>query len=216
MSLFITGTDTGAGKTWVTAALVKTMRAEGRDAVAAKPVCCGGRGDAEILAEASGGLPVGEINPLYFDMPLAPAVAAAMQGLPVDPSGLVAACRGLLEKHETVVFEGIGGWEVPIGPGFRVSDLAAALGLPVVVVVANRLGALNHAALTVNAVRATRTPGGSRLSCPGIVVNEMNDEPGLPEISNLAALEELTGVPVLAHVIHGQEEIRLDGIDGEP
>ncbi len=210
MSYFITGTDTGVGKTYVTAALVKTMRADGRDAVACKPVSCGGRDDAEILADASGGLPLDTVNPLHFGLPLAPSVAALMEKRDVDPGTLIASCMAMLDEHETVLFEGIGGWEVPITPDFRVADLAAALGLPVVVVVGNRLGAINHACLTVNAVRQTMAPAGTPLSCEGIVINELKDELGLPEITNLIALRSLPGAPLLAHVIHGQEEIQLD------
>ena len=210
MSLFVTGTDTGVGKTHVAAALVRTLRAEGRDAVACKPVCCGGRGDAEILAEASGGLPLDRVNPFHFEMPLAPASAAMLDGREIDAEALIDACRRMMREHETVIFEGIGGWEVPIGPGLRVSGMAARIGVPVVVVVANRLGALNHALLTVEAVRRTRTPEGRLLPCEGIVVNEQKEELGLPEITNLAMLREIAGVPMLAHVIHGQRELRLE------
>jgi dethiobiotin synthetase len=210
MSYFVTGTDTGVGKTYVTARLVETLRSGGHDVVACKPICCGGREDAEILAKASGGLPIDLVNPFHFEMPLAPAAAGMLEGREIPTEEILAACRHLLTEHESVVFEGIGGWQVPINRELTVAGLAARLGVPVIVVVANRLGALNHARLTVEAVQATKDPSDNALLCEGIVVNEMNEELGLAEVTNLTMLKNFAGVPMLAHVIRDQEKVHLD------
>ena len=204
VSHFITGTDTGAGKTYVTALAVEGLRARGIDAVGCKPVCCGERGDAERLAAASGGLDIDEVNPVWLQSPLAPYVAGLLENREIALAELVEPCRRLMERHETVLIEGVGGWEVPLAPGLAVPDLAAELGLPVVVVVGNRLGALNHALLTVRAVQARG------LTCEGIILNELFDELDTAAITNKGVIEDLTGVPLLAHLIHGQDEIEWD------
>src|SRR5690606_38190205 len=115
----------------------------GIDAVGYKPVSCGDREDATQLAEISG-LTIDEVNPVHLNSALAPYVAGMLENQPVNPAELTAGFRQLANRHATVVVEGAGGWEVPIAPGYRVSDLAAELALPVVVVAANKLGALNH------------------------------------------------------------------------
>lgn len=201
MSFFVTGTDTGVGKTYITALAVATMRAEGRDAVACKPVCCGDRDDAGVLAAASGGMDTDEVNPVWLRSPVAPYVAGLLENRRLSLEEMAGPCRRLLARHETVLVEGVGGWEVPIGPGLKVSDLAVELGLPVVVVVANRLGALNHTLLTVQAVKARG------LRCEGLVLNQLEDRMDTAAITNKGVIEDLTGVPLLAHVIHGQDSI---------
>ena len=201
MSWFITATDTGAGKTRVATLLVAALRAAGHDAVALKPVCCGERDDAIELAAVSGGLPLDEVNPVWLKQPVAPWVAGLLGGQVIEPPTLVNACRRVIARHEIAVVEGVGGWEVPVATGYAVADLAADFGLPVVVVVANRLGALNHTVLTVRAVQA------KGLRCAGLVLNQLNDEMDTAMISNKALLEDLTGVPLLAHLIHGQDTL---------
>lgn len=203
MSYFVTGTDTGVGKTFVTSLVVKALRAEGKDAVACKPVCCGDRDDAELLAAASGGMEIDRVNPVWLQSPVAPYVAGLLENRELALADMVEPCRGLLAAHETVVVEGVGGWEVPVAPGLKVSDVAVELGLPVVVVVANRLGALNHTLLTVQAVQARG------LRCEGVVLNQLEDELDTAAITNKGVIEDLAGVPLLAHVIHGQDVIEM-------
>jgi len=205
MSFFITGTDTDVGKTYVTRLILENLRAEGRDAVGYKPVSCGDREDAAILSEVSGGLDLDEINPVSLSTPLAPYVAGMLENRTVDPADLIAGFHHLASKHAQVVVEGAGGWEVPIAANYRVSDLAADLKLPVVLVAGNKLGALNHIILTVNAIRA------KGLVCAGIVLNQLEDEMDTAMITNKGVVEDLTGVPLLEHIIHGQ-----DFLDVEP
>jgi len=205
MSWFFTGTDTGVGKTWCAGLLVEALRARDVGAAAFKPVCCGERDDAERLARASGGLEVDEVNPLWLKAAVAPKVAAMLENAAVNPASLVASYRGFARRHERVVVEGAGGWRVPLADGFDMADLAREIGLPVVVVVANRLGALNHAILTVEDIRA------SELEVAGLVLNHLQDELDTAAITNKGVIEDLTGAPILAEVIHGQ-----DFIDPEP
>ncbi len=205
--VFITATDTGAGKTYCTALLLRHLREQrGLDAVGFKPICCGGREDAEILHAASGGdavLPLNEVNPVWLRTPAAPYAAAMVEGRPVDLAMVRETSATLRGKHGFVVVEGIGGWRVPIERSFSVADLAVEMALPVVVVIRNRLGALNHAVLTVEAVRATG------LTCTGFVFNEgppgaIDAEEGVARATNGAICEELLGVPWLASVETGQ------------
>ncbi len=199
MSFFITGTDTGVGKTYVTRLIVETLRNEGQDAVGYKPVACGDRQDAVILAAASGGLELDEINPVYLNTPVAPYVAGMLENRTVDPAVLIAGYHKLAASHANVLVEGAGGWEVPLAANYRVSDLAADLKLPVILVAGNKLGALNHIILTVNAIRA------KGLVCAGIILNQLEDEMDTAMITNKGVVEDLTGVPLLDHLIHGQD-----------
>lgn len=201
MSIFITGTDTGVGKTRVARLILETLRADGIDAVGYKPVATGERSDAEILAAASGGLPIDEVNPVFFQHALAPAVAALMENRAPDPGAMIRGYQTLRARHEVVIVEGAGGWEVPIASGYRMSDLAHDLGLPVVVVAANRLGALNHILLTVAAIRARG------LTCAGVYLNQLEDEMDTAMITNKGVVEEYAGVPLLDHLIYGQDFI---------
>jgi dethiobiotin synthetase len=204
MSFFITGTDTGVGKTYVSSLIVSGLRAAGVDAVGFKPVCSGNRQDAELLAAASGGLPLDEVNPIHLNSPLAPYVAGMLENREIAPGTLLDGYRALAAAHRSVLVEGAGGWEVPLAPGFRISDLAAELALPVVVVAANKLGALNHILLTVGAIQARG------LLCAGIVLNQLEDEMDTAMITNKGVVEDLAGVPLLAHVIHGQDTIEIE------
>jgi dethiobiotin synthetase len=204
MNLFVTGTDTGVGKTYVCRLLVETLRRAGVDAVGYKPVACGDREDAVVLAEASGGVPLDEVNPVFMPSPVAPYVAGLLENRTVDLEVLVAGYERMAAAREVVVVEGAGGWEVPLSPRLRMSDLAARLGLPVLLVAGNRLGALNHTSLTVQAVEA------KGLSCVGVVLNQLSDELDTAMITNKSVIEDVTGVPLLDHVIHGQEFLDED------
>jgi dethiobiotin synthetase len=195
----VTGTDTGVGKTYVTRLILETLRNEGIDAAGYKPVACGDRDDAATLAAASGGLPLDEVNPVHLKTPVAPYVAGLLENQTVDPAVLLAGFRRLAAAHAQVIVEGVGGWEVPLAANYRVSDLARDLGLPVILVAANRLGALNHILLTVDAIRA------KGLQCAGIILNQLDDELDTAMITNKGVLEDLTGVPLLDHLIHQQD-----------
>lgn len=206
MSYFITGTDTAVGKTYVTRLLLETLRGEGVDAVGYKPISCGDREDAHILAAASGELELDEINPLHLNTPVAPYVASMLENHVIDTAVFAAGYRHLASRHGMVLVEGAGGWEVPIAPNYRVSDLALELGLPVILVAGNKLGALNHILLTVEAIRR------KGLTVAGIILNQLQDEMDTAMITNKGVVEDLTGVPLLDHLIHNQDFIDIDGL----
>jgi dethiobiotin synthetase len=207
MNYFITGTDTNAGKTYATCLMLEELRRQGIDAVGYKPVSCGDRDDAARLAAASGGIPVEEINPIHLKTAVAPLVAGMLENHPVDPQILIDGYHRLAAKHTQVLVEGAGGWEVPIAPNFRVSDLAKALNIPVILVVGNRLGALNHTLLSVDAIRA------KGLQCAGIILNQLDDELDTAMITNKGLIEELTGLPLIDHLIHQQNFINLEALE---
>lgn len=199
MSFFITGTDTGVGKTYVTRLILETLRREGVDAVGYKPVACGDRDDAVVLAEASGGLDLDAVNPVFFNTPVAPYVAGMLENRTLDPSELIRGYHQLAAHHAQVLVEGAGGWEVPLAANYRISDLAADLQLPVILVAGNKLGALNHILLSVAAIQA------KGLRCAGIILNQLEDEMDTAMITNKGVVEDLTGIPLLDHLIHGQD-----------
>ncbi len=207
MNFFITGTDTGVGKTYITKLLVESLRAEGKYAVGFKPISCGDRDDATILAAASGNLPLDEVNPLHFSSGVAPYVAALLENKTINPAEIIASYQTISEKYDPVIVEGAGGWEVPITETYFISDLAKDLNLPVILVAANRLGALNHILLTLTAIEA------KGLKCAGIILNQLEDEMDTPMITNKGIIESLTSIPLLDHIIHGQDFLSPELMD---
>lgn len=204
MRYFITGTDTDSGKTYVTSLLLRALNAAGQPAVGFKPVCCGDRGDVEaLLAAGAPGVTADEVNPVFFAQPLSPLVAGWMADLAFDFPAVLEAWKVLSDKHEHILVEGAGGWEVPVTVKETMADLAVALGLPVVVVINNRLGALNHALLTVRAVQSR----GLRVAA--MVLNYPHDERDSASISNPAALREIFPDIPLVEVMHGETELDL-------
>jgi len=204
MRAFITGTDTGVGKTFVTALLARALRRAGLDTIALKPICSGDRGDAEILrAACDAELGLDEVNPLWFQMPVAPHLAARHETRTISIPALEDWYRSVSAVRKSVLVEGAGGWLVPIADKTLIADLAAVLGLPVIVVVADRLGCVNHALLTIESIRSRG------LECRGIILNSLRRESPERDLGNRAMLEEFTGVPVLFEITPEQREIEL-------
>ncbi len=180
--VFITGTDTGAGKTLASAALVHALRRDGSRVVGMKPVASGCTAtpdgwrneDALALQLASNPRPAyALVNPFAMPLPTAPQLAARAAGVEVTLPPLLAAYRELAAIADRVVVEGVGGWLAPLADGLEQSDLVKALDLPVILVVGLKLGCLNHARLTARAVVAD----GCRLQ--GWIGSTV--EPGFPE-----------------------------------
>jgi len=204
VNYFITGTDTGVGKTFFTALLTRSLRRAGFDTGALKPICCGPREDVHILrAAADGQLTPDEINPVFFDLPVAPLVAARADKREVDLDGLSAWFQRLRPQRRSWLVEGAGGWLVPITREKTVADLAAIIGLPVLVVVANRLGCLNHTLLTIESIRARG------LECAGLVLNNLSDEQTFATQTNRGILQDCTDVPVLFEIHPGQQSLEI-------
>jgi len=152
-TFFITGTDTGVGKTVLSALLARHLRNSGIDVAALKPVCSGGREDARALYRVlDGTLTLDEINPWYFRAPLAPVLAARRDRKCVKLAQVLAHVRSIRKRFELVLVEGAGGLLSPLGHDFNARDLIAALRATPIVVCPNRLGAVNQALLAMEAL----------------------------------------------------------------
>jgi dethiobiotin synthetase len=191
--VFVTGTDTGVGKTVVAASIATTLRARGEPVRAFKPVVTGTDepdpdwpADHELLATASGMQP-SDVAPVTFGPAVSPHLAAELAGAQVEPAALVAHARAL---GEPLVAEGVGGLLVPLTTGYSVRDLAVDLALPLVIAARPGLGTISHTLLTIEAARAV----GLTVRC--VVLTPWPDQPSVMERSNRATIEQLGGVPV--------------------
>jgi dethiobiotin synthetase len=162
--VFVTGTDTGIGKTHASAALLQAMRLAGRRVQGMKPVASGceridgawRNEDALTLIEAAGSdADYAWVNPYALPTPTAPQLAAAEEGVVIALPVITAAYRNLAAKADTVLVEGVGGWLAPLSDDLDQSDLVQALDLPVLLVVGLRLGCINHARLSEHSIRAS-------------------------------------------------------------
>jgi dethiobiotin synthetase len=209
--LFVTGTDTGVGKTFVACGLAAALSRSGADVGVMKPVASGCRrapgagrrglasGDAEALSRASGaGDPPALVTPFAFEPPISPDQAARLARRPIALDRVEAAFRALAGRHDVMLVEGVGGLLVPLGPGATVAEMALRLGLPLLVVARDGLGTLNHTLLTLDTARRR----GLRVSA--VVLNRADRRrPGLPERLNPATLRREAGVPVLGPLPRG-------------
>lgn len=202
--LFITGTDTGVGKTMVTAGLVAALRELRLRAAAIKPVASGClltdhgwiSDDAVQLHAAAGGEPEFElVNPYALPEPTAPQIAASLHGVRIEARPILAAFEKLCTRYAPVLVEGVGGYAVPFSKTFSQRDLAIQLHLPVIMVVGMRLGCINHALLTAEAIE---TDG---LNLLGWIANSI--DPDLPFAgATTQALSERLAAPCLGVVGH--------------
>lgn len=151
--IFITGTDTGVGKTVFAAALTRALRERGVAVAALKPICSGGRADARRLHDAMGkALSLDEVNPWHFRVPLSPLLAARMERRTLTGKQVIARVRAVARRFELVVVEGAGGLLSPLGEGFDSRDLILALRATPIVVCPNRLGTVNQVLLVLAAL----------------------------------------------------------------
>ena len=199
---FVTGTDTGVGKTLIVCALLRAFAAAGYRAIGMKPVAAGAEpgidglvyADVEQIAAASNVTAPRElINPYGFQPPIAPHVAAEQEGVSIELGRIERAFRDLAGRADVVVVEGVGGFRVPLGPATDTAQLARRLALPVVLVVGMRLGCLNHALLTAESIAA------QGLALAGWVANHVVLGMDAAD-ENVAALEARLGAPLLARV----------------
>ena len=203
--IFITGTDTGAGKTVVATGLVRLLAGQGRRVLGLKPIASGaarttvGPRNADALAlaaESSVHVPYPVTNPYCFEPAIAPHLAAAEAGIPVPVTALVRWYRQAGTDAEVLIVEGAGGWRVPLHPEGFLSDLPEQLGLGVVLVVGLRLGCLNHARLTLEAIERS-----GRCRFVGWIGCQV--DPDFARLgANLDTLARLLGQPALAVVPH--------------
>jgi dethiobiotin synthetase len=207
--LLVTGTDTGVGKTFVACALARALRASGRRVTVMKPVETGvaddAPDDARRLREAAADpASLDDICPYRLRAPLAPAVAARLEGVHIDLGRLEALIRRRLEDADVLLVEGAGGLLVPIADSVTWADLAARLRLPLLLVAANRLGTINHCALTARVADAMRVRVlGFVLTSPSAVRDDSAD-------TNAEAIKSLTGLPCLGELPHLNDAARAD------
>ncbi len=197
---FVTGTDTGVGKTLVACSLLRAFAARGMTAAGMKPVASGvtpgAAGDVEqLVAAANVAAPREEVNPYGFAPPIAPHIAAQQAGVRIELKRIERAFHALAARTQVVVVEGIGGFNVPLGPDVDTTQLATRLALPVVLVVGMRLGCLNHALLTTEVITARG------LKLAGWVANHIDPEM-VAAAENVQALEQCIPAPLLARIAH--------------
>lgn len=201
--IFITGTDTGVGKTLVTCGLAALLRESGYRVGVMKPAETGCEErdgtpfpkDAFFLKEASGcEEPVESICPYRLVEPLAPSMAAEREGVRIDIDKLQAVYDDISRRHDITLVEGAGGLLVPLLPSYTYADLAKLLKLPVIVVAANRLGVINHLLLTLEHASCRG------LSVLGYVLNRLESQPSLAAETNAEALFSLTAVPCVGEI----------------
>jgi dethiobiotin synthetase len=207
--LFVTGTDTGVGKTYVACGLLRALRAAGRAVAARKPAetgCAPGAGevlfpaDAAALREAAGAAePLAAVCNVRLAEPLAPAVAAARAGVAIDFERLCADCLARAAEVDVLVVEGAGGLLVPLAGPRSFADLARDIGAELLLVVGARLGAINHALLTVEVAR------NRGLDVRALVVNQIQPTPDLATETLKATLCDLAGVPTVVEVGHRED-----------
>ena len=205
---FITGTDTGVGKTTFAVALIHALQQRGLKVAAMKPVAAGGESvagrclNADVLALSQAADVKADLdcmNPYAFMPPIAPHIAAAQAGITIEFDKIVSAYSALATQADVVVVEGAGGLCVPLNAQSDIADLAAALHLPIILVVGMRLGCLNHALLTAEAI----TQRG--LKWAGWVANILDpDMPALEE--NIATLDSRLFSPSLGCLIRSRND----------
>jgi dethiobiotin synthetase len=206
---FVTGTDTGVGKTVLAAAIVAALLARGARVAAFKPVVTGldapepGRpADHELLGAAAGAVPAA-VAPLRFGPPVSPHLAAELAGVAIEPAALLAAARAAGDRAEALVVEGVGGLLVPLAAGYTVRDLARALGLPLVVAARPGLGTISHSLLTVEAARA------AGLDVRAVVLTPWPAQPSAMERSNRDTIAAMGDIEVHALAPVGVEPAEL-------
>jgi dethiobiotin synthetase len=206
-SVFVAGTDTGIGKTFVSCALLRALRANGLRAVGMKPVASGcvatpdglRNDDALALIEASAPRPdYASCNPFAFSEAVSPHLAAAAEHAEVTLAPIETAHARLAGSADVVVVEGVGGWLAPLSPTLLASALPQTLGLPVILVVGLRLGCLNHAQLSARAILAD---GCDLLGWIGNAVDPAMER----REDNLATLRRLLPAPCLGVIDHGAD-----------
>jgi len=202
--LFVTGTDTGVGKTLASCALLHRMRARGLRALGMKPVAAGVEASPEgpvnpdvaaLRRASSWPAPLEQVNPYLFEPPIAPHLAAASAGVRIEMAPIRKAFEALRASADAIVVEGVGGFLVPLNDREDAGDLAVALALPVVLVVGMRLGCLNHALLTQQAIVARS------LRLAGWIANSI--DPRMQRFEdNLQALRQRIAAPLLGVIPH--------------
>ncbi len=201
--IFITGTDTSVGKTFIAAGLAASMKENGIDVGVMKPIATGSRDDAEILIKAAKvDDSIEEVNPIFFQLPAAPLVAKRLLAADIDLSMIKSSFNILMQRHEYIIVEGIGGIFVPITEKYFVIDMIKDLKLDTIIVCRGKLGTINHTLLTYHACKV------NSIKVIGIVATMVKDD---LESYSIDIIRELTDIPILGIIPYINESI--DNID---
>ncbi len=203
-ALFVTGTDTHVGKTFVTCGIVSKLRKNGTRVGVMKPVetgCWNGTTrhpeDAAAIVKAAGcTVPLTTVCPYQFDAPVAPDVAARLEGVQIDPQLLRSTFEEIAGCHDVTLVEGAGGFLVPINERYLMADLVRDFNIPAVVVVASKLGAINHTLLTLEAAAARN------ITVRGYVLNHVSISNDAATATNAELLSRCTDIPCLGEIAY--------------
>lgn len=211
--VFITGTDTGVGKTYVAAGIAVALKQRGVNAGVMKPAETGCRMRAgrmvprdalRLMKAARARDPLFLVNPYRFRKPLAPSIAAELEGKKIDPKKIINAYHALSKRHDFMIVEGAGGIMVPLTQSYLYLNLACDLGLPVIVVARPGLGTINHTLLTLSALKER----GIMIS--GIVINyAQNRKAGTAEKTGPAVIEKISGVKIAGIIPYGSKDFTV-------
>jgi len=211
-SFFVTGTDTGVGKTVITAALAMCLRKRGIDVGVMKPIASGipqktgfKSSDVSLLCDAAGITDSEEmINPFFLPIPTSPYDATKILNLPVDMPLIFEKFKSLIKTHQMLLVEGIGGIMTPITKNFFVADMIKAMQLDTIIITRSTLGTLNHTIMTLKMCQDYEIP------VKGMIVNYF-DEKGDPAEKNApSSIYELTGIPILGIIPFVKDYQKLD------
>jgi dethiobiotin synthetase len=194
--VFITGTDTGVGKTFVTALIAENLIGKGIDIGVMKPISTGPKAEDDALylkKRLKLKDPLSLINPIHLKHPLSPFTAAKIENRKLKIEKVFSACRKLEKRHDLLLVEGIGGVLVPITKDYFVVDLIKDLGLAAIIVARAGLGTINHTLLTIEALKKRK------VKVLGIVLNGWENR-GLAERTNPSVIETISGLPILAKI----------------
>jgi len=194
--IFITGTDTGVGKTVIACGITRLLKSRGVKVGVMKPIASGSRHDAVLLSKAAGlqeSLDI--INPQFFKAPLAPTIAASLERREIDLNAIYQAYWFLQKRYDFLIVEGAGGVKVPLGESTYIVDLIQALRLPALVVARAGLGTINHTLLTLDALEAEKIP------VLGVLLNGARGK-DLAEKTNVDELQDHATVPVMGMISH--------------
>jgi dethiobiotin synthetase len=199
--VFITGTDTGVGKTIIAAAIGRAVTGLGYSTAVMKPVETGCRRDGPVLVPHDGSflldmsgsdIPLSDVTPYRFETPVAPLVASETEGLEINTDLILDTFYRLSSRHDFIIVEGVGGIMVPVRDDMLIIDLIKAMDLPVVIVAMNKLGMINHTLLTVNAALDRG------ITVKGVIINSPSLPTGdMAEETNPSVLKRLLKVPLL-------------------
>ena len=196
--IFITGTDTGVGKTYVAAALANALRKENVRVGVMKPIASGDRKDAKKLLKASGSKAnINEVNPIFLKYPLAPFVSAKLERKNIDLKLVRSSFTELKKDSDLLIVEGVGGLLVPIKKNYFVLDMIKEFSLPVLVVARASLGTINHTLLTIDKLRR------EKVKILGVALSS-GKKRTLAEKTNPETIRQITGLPVV-EILKGKE-----------